>query len=90
MPGIKYYLSAYVRAVSLLEYQFPYNYYKISLAVVFFYLGLFGSVIGFVLAVVLSGGIWIFALLVGLLWIFLWFLFLGWIADMFLMRGYFF
>jgi hypothetical protein len=89
MPGIKYYFSAYIRAVSLLDYQILYNPYKISLAVVFFYLGLFGSVIGIGLVVVLSGGIWIFVLIGSSLWIFLWFLFLGWIADKFLMRGYF-
>lgn len=89
MPGIKYYLLAYERAIFLHDYQYPYNPYKISFALVFSSLGVIGSVIGTFLIVALTGGIWIFVLFGSLLWIFLWFLFLGWVADKFLMRGYF-
>jgi len=89
MPGIKYYLSTYVRAVSLLDSQYPYNPYKISFAVVFSCLGLFGPLIGIGLVVVLSGGVWIFVLIGSLFWIFLWLLFLGWVIDKFLMKGYY-
>lgn len=83
MQGIKYYFVAYMNAI--LRLQDP---LKMPYALLFVGLGAIGSVIGVILILTLSQGIWIFVLIGFVFWLFLWILFLGWIASKFLMRGY--